>query len=290
MKIERSKHLVHFQRSLYCCILTFFLFSQVFSQKIAIISNASLGSSGFVEAFSDEADKKLTVLDRSLSESAFNASKHADPFNMTTEESRYAASAIGCEYLVLIKSETQRRTSIETPEYYEAHASVYVVSSRTGRLIYQSIQKAESPTVGGAESKLTGSAVSAVSEVIAKIESSRKQETARETAVNIEELPAENSAASKNFRAPIPYRRIKPEYTQTAYLYGVTATVEIVVDLDASGGITRTEISRWAGYGLDESVEKAVRAMNWRPAERNGKSLPMRVLLRYNFKKTDTKP
>ncbi len=262
----------------------------MFSQKVAIVSKEISGSSAFVEAFADEADKKLTMLDRSLSESAFNASKHAEEFNLTTEESRYAASAIGCEFLVLIRTETQRRTSTESPEYYEAHAAVFVVSSRTGRLIFQSIQKAESPTAVGAETKLAAAAVSAVSEVTAKIKASRTPETLKQIATNIEELPAENSPASKNFRAPIPYRRIKPEYTQTAYLYGVTATVEIVVDLDASGGITRTEIFRWAGYGLDESVEKAVRAMNWRPAERNGKPLPIRVLLRYNFKKTDTKP
>jgi hypothetical protein len=63
--------------------------------------------------------------------------------------------------------------------------------------------------------------------------------------------------------------------------------VEIVIDADASGRIMRTEITRWAGYGLDESVDKTVRAMNWRPAERNGKSLPMRFLVRYNFKKID---
>lgn len=229
------------------------------------------------------------MLDRSLSESAFNASKHADAFNMTTDESRYAAAAIGCEFLVLIKTETQRRTSVETPEYYEAHAAVFVVVSRTGRLIYQSIKKAEAPTAVVAENSLTGSAISAVSEVAAVIGTSRTQDAAQQTTINIEELPPDNSPAAKNFREPIPYRRIKPDYTQTAYLYGVTATVEIVVDLDASGGVTRTEIFRWAGYGLDESVEKAVRAMNWRPAERNGKPLPMRVLLRYNFKKTDTK-
>ena len=38
---------------------------------------------------------------------------------------------------------------------------------------------------------------------------------------------------------------------------------------------------------LEESVEKAVRAMNWRPAMRNGSALPMRVLLRYNFTKVE---
>jgi hypothetical protein len=34
-------------------------------------------------------------------------------------------------------------------------------------------------------------------------------------------------------------------------------------------------------------VTDAVRAMNWRPAMRGGKPLPMRVLLRYNFTKVE---
>ena len=60
-----------------------------------------------------------------------------------------------------------------------------------------------------------------------------------------------------------------------------------MVDLDANGNILRTDVVRWAGFGLDESVEKTVRSMNWRPAERNGKTLPMRFLVRYNFKKIE---
>ena len=103
----------------------------------------------------------------------------------------------------------------------------------------------------------------------------------------IEEMPPENSPEAKNFRSPVPYKRIKPEYTGVAYLYGIAATVDILLDLDEKGNILRTEIVRWAGYGLDEAVTDAVRKMNWRPAERAGKPLPLRVLLRYNFKKVE---
>jgi hypothetical protein len=67
----------------------------------------------------------------------------------------------------------------------------------------------------------------------------------------------------------------------------VAATVDIEVDLDAAGQVLRTEIVRWAGFGLDEAVTTAVRAMNWRQAERSGKPLPIRFLLRYNFRKVD---
>jgi TonB family protein len=88
-------------------------------------------------------------------------------------------------------------------------------------------------------------------------------------------------------KPPIPYKRIKPEYSRTAYLYNVRATVEIEADIDETGKVTRTSVARWAGYGLDAAVTDAVRAMNWRPAMRGGKPLPMRVLLRYNVTKVE---
>src|SRR5205085_947307 len=114
-----------------------------------------------------------------------------------------------------------------------------------------------------------------------------RSELAEASPTQMEEPPAEGTPAARNFRAPIPYRRIKPSYTTDAFLYGIEATVEILVDLDARGSILRTEIVRWAGFGLDESVERTVRAMIWRPAERSGKPLPMRFLLRYNFRKVE---
>jgi TonB family protein len=73
-----------------------------------------------------------------------------------------------------------------------------------------------------------------------------------------------------------------------ANLYAVTATVDATVDLDETGKVLRVEITRWAGYGLDESVEETIRKMQWRSATRDGKPLPIRVLLRYNFKKIET--
>ena len=88
----------------------------------------------------------------------------------------------------------------------------------------------------------------------------------------------------KTFDRLCHIERISPEYTAIADFYNVEATVDISVDIDSDGKILHTEIVRWAGYALDESVTEAVRKMNWRPAERKGKFLPMRILLRYNFK------
>jgi TonB family protein len=134
---------------------------------------------------------------------------------------------------------------------------------------------------------LAKSADGLVPDISVRLREAGAWEIAEKPSRKLEEMPPENSPEAKNFRSPVPYKRIKPEYTPVAYLYGVAATVDILLDLDEQGKILRTEIVRWAGYGLDEAVTDAVRKMNWRPAERAGKPLPLRVLLRYNFKKVE---
>ena len=134
---------------------------------------------------------------------------------------------------------------------------------------------------------LLGSIPRIATKIVENMRSAVKEEITESDHVSIEDVPEENSPRAKNFRSPAPYRRIKPEYTADAGFYNITATVEILVDLAADGSISRTRVVRWAGFGLDESVEKTVRAMNWLPAARNGKPLPVRFLLRYNFKKIE---
>ena len=164
---------------------------------------------------------------------------------------------------------------------------IYVVSSRTGRLLFWKLESFEADSPNKAAKSLADSVPSLASEIADSLHAAIKSELTEPAPVAMEEVPDADSPAAKNFRAPIPYRRVKPEYTAQAGLYEVTATVDLVVDTDEKGTILRTEIVRWAGFGLDESVDKTVRSMNWRPAERDGKSLPMRFLLRYNFKKIE---
>jgi TonB family protein len=55
--------------------------------------------------------------------------------------------------------------------------------------------------------------------------------------------------------------------------------------VDSRGEVGRVQIARWAGYGLDQSVIDTVKQMHFFPAMQNEKAVPMRVLLRYNFRK-----
>jgi TonB family protein len=62
-------------------------------------------------------------------------------------------------------------------------------------------------------------------------------------------------------------------------------TVDVLVDLDTEGEVNRIEVTRWAGFGLDEATVNTVRQLHFFPALRDGVAIPIRVLLRYNFRK-----
>ncbi len=241
----------------------------------------------FASNLEDLLDDKFRILDDALGEAAFNSAKAMSPYNLTASESKRIGAAIGCNFFILIRSSTLRRSSSKRPEYYEANAAVYAVSSRTGRLVAFRLLRFDAPEPKDAREKLDQSVGTLATELSRLLKATSKAELDEPPLPKMEEVPEPNSPAAKNFRAPIPYRRFKPEYTDDASLYNIEATVEIEVDLDAAGSILRTEIVRWAGYGLDESVDKTVREMNWLPAERDHKNLPMRFLLRYNFKKIE---
>jgi TonB family protein len=268
---------------------TIFLFTfAASSQRLAILAPDGAKRSDEIAArIEDALGGSVRIQDSAAALVAFTANVPQDPFNLTTERSKNIGVSIGCEYYILVRAGTLRRSASARPEYYEASAAIFVVSSRTGRLVIWKLLRSEAPRPGRAEAMLDISISPFAASLVTELKDITRSELAESLPAVMEEPPDTGSPAAKNFRAPIPYRRVKPKYTSEAYLYDIAATVEIVIDLDAAGNILRTEITRWAGYGLDESVEQTVRAMNWRPAERNGKPLPMRFLVRYNFKKID---
>ena len=102
----------------------------------------------------------------------------------------------------------------------------------------------------------------------------------------IDEAPDdEKTAAAEGLRLPRPYRRFTPAYPESAAKAEAEATVDVLVDLDHEGEVTRVEVARWAGFGLDESTVETVKRLHFFPAKRDGVAIPLRVLLRYNFRK-----
>ena len=258
------------------------------AQRVAILTpEHTEQTQKYALQLSDSLSSKLNVLDDSLSWAAFRSIKLENAFNLTTSQAKAIGEVVGCEYFMLLRSGTLRRSSFAKDESYESFVTVFVVNGRTGRLVYWDLKSFEADSPTESERLLFASSESMAAEIRTQLEAARKNGLQADSTTQIEEVPETGSVAAKNFHAPMPYKRIKPEYTRKAYFYDVRATVEAAVDIDPNGAVTAIEIERWAGFGLDDSVIETVRKMNWRPATRNGKTLPMRVLLRYNFKKIE---
>jgi TonB family protein len=234
---------------------------------------------------------QFRIIDSDRARAAAHGVGYNGSLNMTLEEARNLASAIGCDFFVTGDGQTLRRSPSNSPIYFESYASLFLVSARTGKLVFWERQEFRRPTAIEAEQTLL-SALSAATtreryqSTIRRI--AEEERNFRATAIDrsapvIELMP--DAEASSGVRAPRPFRRPKPAYPDAAAHDRVEATVDVLVDIDVNGKVGQIEIARWAGYGLDESVINTVTQIDFFPAMRDGVAIPMRVLLRYNFRK-----
>lgn len=235
----------------------------------------------------EELRKTHRVDDLDLSKQSVTSFTPDDPFNLYTAEAKAIGELLGTPYFVMVKAGRSRRTSSDVEEYYEVFAAVYVVSSSTGHLIDWKLFSftGSTPEIAADEYKNRSSDISRY--ILAAVEKNVISQRSAKPIKPFPPVPDEGAPGFEGLRPPMPYRRVRPEYTTIANLYSVRASVEAEVDIDENGNVANIEISRWAGFGLDASVAETVRKMNWRPATVGKRSLPMRVLLRYNFVKLD---
>jgi TonB family protein len=237
--------------------------------------------------------KQFTVADADMTRAAATGGAYSGSLNLTVSEARDLGAVLGTEFYLLGDAQTLRRSSFAKSAYYESYCSIFVVSARTGRLVMWT-----RPSFEGDESADTEKALSEILDgevsyqIAVAIRRAREDERIQRTVIApaseplIEEAPDdEKTAEIQGVRLPRPYRRLRPEYPDTAARADAEATVDVLVDVRADGEIGEVQIARWAGFGLDESTVATVRQMHFFPAMKNGTAIPMRVLLRYNFRK-----
>jgi TonB family protein len=239
---------------------------------------------------------KLVLVDRGLARAAARGAGYSGSLNLTLKEARDLGAAIGCDFYMTGDAQTLRRSSLSAQDYQEAYASVFVVSARTGRLVLWDRPAAEGATTEEAAGRLApeltrragGSYRVAILRAFEDEEGARRVRAAGdfEEGVGVIDLSTdEETRARVDVRDPVPYRRVRPAYPETAERAGAEATVDAAVEVGADGAVARVEIVRWAGFGLDDAVTATVRRMHFRPATRDGVPVPVRVLMRYNFRK-----
>jgi len=236
---------------------------------------------------------EFLVADPDLSRSAAQGTGYSGSLNMTLAEARDLGVAMATDFYILGDAQTLRRSSSDTPLYFESYCKLFIVSSRTGRLVYWTHERERSNSGETAEQKLLErlSAEDVFHKVKIAIRRAIEDEYQMRTneAANtqtFEIAPDDDEAAEQNgLRLPRPFTRYRPEYTEAAASAEVEATIDLLVEIKSDGEVAQIQVARWAGFGLEESAIATVRKLHFFPAQRDGKAIPLRVLLRYNFRK-----
>lgn len=237
------------------------------------------------------ADNQLSLLDRDESRAAARGAGYNGSLNLTLSEARDLGLALGSDFYLIGEAQTVRRSPSDRAAYYESYAALFLVSTRTGKLARWERPSAQAASEEAAERLLMGEldrlaaryheAVRAASER----ERQERAEALEHRSTLFEDAPEEGSPRAEGVRLPAPYRRLQPAYTEAAAHSGIEAVIDVQVEIDTEGEVVRAEVVRWAGYGLDESTLETVRRLRFRPATRDGAPFPIRVLLRYNFRR-----
>lgn len=264
-------------------ILVAALASYAAAPRVAFVWDQTAVSDGFGNALMAAAPPQVKALDADMTRTAIRAAIGNKFYNLTSDQGQLAATVADSDFIVFVKAEVLRRNSFDLGDHYEAWASVILIEGRHGTLVEHRLESGKGKSEKDAINKLNELAPTTIEAFMPSITRSKPVSPKMETSIRT--VPLEGSPDAAGFVAPIPFKRIKPEYTPIAYLYSVTATVEIEIDLDETGKVIRTRIVRWAGFGLDGSVENAVRAMNWRPAYFGKTARPIRFVAQYNFRK-----
>jgi TonB family protein len=282
------------------CVLSMSVAAQAYAQRIRV-AVLDFGQTQIAKHAAEKlsavfsSDGHLLLIDREESRTAARGAGYAGSLNMTLQEARDLGGATGSDFYITGDAQTLRRSPSTGPIYFEAYASIFIVSSRTGKLIMWERPSFQAATPDEAEKSLLNELnergkryADAISKARALELSERAEALERVAAVVpvIEDAPEDETiAAREGIRLPLPFSRLRPAYPETAARAEAEATVDVQLEIDTSGEISRAEIVRWAGFGLDEATLSTVRQLHFRPALRGGVAVPMRILLRYNFRR-----
>ena len=241
-----------------------------------------------------ESSDRVQISDLGQAQAAASGAGYTPSLNMLVNEARTLGAAIGTDFFVVGDAQTLKRSPSTGPIYFDSYASIFIVSSRTGQLARWRRLNLSGPDAATSEKQLLEAI--AAPELRSNLEAAMANATfaereAREAALerNIPVIAVapddEKTAVAQGLRLPRPFKRLQPLYPPSAAEAEAEATVDVLVDLDSAGEVSRAEIIRWAGFGLDDSTLLTVRNLHFFPAMRDGEPIPLRVLLRYNFRK-----
>jgi TonB family protein len=83
---------------------------------------------------------------------------------------------------------------------------------------------------------------------------------------------------------PIPIYKPDPAYSEEARKAKYQGTVVLWIIVDAVGAVTDCRVVKPLGLGLDEKAVETVKTWKFKPAQRNGTPVPVRVMVEVSFR------
>ena len=234
-------------------------------------------------------DGQAIGIDPSQIQPALKGIGYGGSINLSVEEARGIGAAIGCDFFIIGKAESSTRSESANQSHEETFIGVIIVDGRSGRLALFDFILKRAATVEASQQDARQALAAKTPHYIKKLLEFR---TARESFVaskseTVEDIPDTQSVLAAGFKPPEFINRVKPEYTDEAARADITATVEANVVFQADGEVGEIEMIRWAGFGLDESAERAIRQLKFKPATRDNQAIHLRALIRYNFRRVN---
>jgi len=237
-------------------------------------------------------DARVVLIERSQLQPAMAGIGYNGSINMSRDEARGLGAAIGCDFFIIGKKDLSARSEEKGESHEEAILGMMIVDGRTGALATFDFLSEKAPAKEAALAALTKALDGRAASYVDSMSRSRAAREAMNrpnarSSESVMDMPDAESALGAGFKPPEFLNRAKPEYTLAAERADINATVEAQAVFRANGEVGEVEIIRWAGFGLDESAERAIRSLKFKPATRDGQPISVRAMVRYNFRRVE---
>jgi len=231
-------------------------------------------------------DSRAVMIEPSIIKPALAGVGYDGSINMSTDEARRLGAAIGCDFFLIGTMDALTRSERARESHEEAVGGLMMVDGRTGALAaFDFIQeKAASREVAVEQARQT-LASRAAQYIDRMLEHRARLETRARAGGDSEPVEDIPETASPRFTPPNFLNRIKPEYPAEADRANAGGTVEAMAVFRANGAVGEITVTRWAGFGMEESAIRAIRELKFKPATLDDKPVSVRALVRYNFRR-----
>ncbi|HET9929842.1 MAG TPA: TonB family protein, partial [Polyangiaceae bacterium] len=102
--------------------------------------------------------------------------------------------------------------------------------------------------------------------------------------------PSDTPSAAPTVTPPKLVQSREPTYPESKKDSGESASVGLILTIDADGHVSNAEVSRSAGADFDEAALSAARQLVFEPATRDGKATAARIPFEFSFTYTPSAP